>query len=292
MGKIICIDAGHGGADSGAVGNGIIEKNVTVNAALKLGEILKRQGFDIIFTRVSDNYIALGERCRIANSNAADLFISVHVNSASSASASGTEVLCYEKNYFAELLQKSLIDNLGTKDRGVKERKDLAVLNGTEMNAALIEIAFLSNADDARLLKKELFIEKCAYAAAKAVCKYFNVVFKDNSPEIGSDVHKKIDVVINGEKETVDGYFIEDRNLFTADFLKRLGFNVGYDQNTKAVIIDNDDVGNIDVVAGEKTEKVSAILRKGFNFVSLRELQRIGVLDVDYKDGVVLLGKR
>ncbi len=291
MGKIICIDPGHGGSDPGASGNGVIEKNVTLNAALKLGEELKKQGFDVIFTRVSDNFIALGERCRIANSKGADLFISVHVNSASSSAASGTEVLCYEKNTFAGILQESLIKELGTNDRGVKERKDLAVLNGTKMNAVLIEIAFLSNPEEAKLLQKESFIEKFVYATALAVCKYFNVAFKEDSGEVSEDLSKKINVIINGKKETIDGYFIDDRNLFTADFLKRLGFNVGYDENTKEVIIDNNDMRDIDLVANGKPEKVSAILRNDFNFVSLRELQRIGVLEVDYKDGVVYIEK-
>lgn len=294
MGKIICIDAGHGGSDPGASGNGVIEKNVTLNGALKLGEALKKQGFDVIFTRVSDNYISLGERCGIANSKGADLFISIHVNSAPSEAASGTEVLCYKKNYFAELLQKNLIKKLGTKDRGVKERKDLAVLNGTKMNAVLIEIAFLSNKEDAKLLKSEIFIEKCAYAVTKAVCEYFKVPFKDNSEEGGTemDAHKKIDVVIDGKKETTDGYFIDDRNLFTADFLRRLGFKVGYDEKSKAVIIDNGDVKDIDVIADGKPEKVASVFRDGFNFVSLRELERVGAIDVDYKDGLVYIEKK
>ena len=294
MRKIICIDAGHGGSDPGASGNGVIEKNVTLNGALKLGEALKKQGFDVIFTRVSDNYIALGERCRIANSKGADLFISIHVNSAPSEAASGTEVLCYERSYFAELLQNNLIEKLGTKDRGVKERKDLAVLNGTRMNAVLIEIAFLSNKEDAKLLKSEIFIEKCAYAATKTVCEHFNVPFKEESEGGGTekDTRKKIDVVIDGKKETTDGYFIDERNLFTADFLRRLGFKVGYDEKSKAVVIDNGDVKDIDVIADGKPEKVAAVFRNGFNFVSLRELERVGVIDADYKDGVVYIEKK
>ena len=56
MEKVICIDAGHGGSDSGAVGNGIKEKDITLKTALKAGEVLKKQGFDIIFTRVSDKF--------------------------------------------------------------------------------------------------------------------------------------------------------------------------------------------------------------------------------------------
>ncbi len=286
MGKIICIDAGHGGTDSGAVGNGIKEKDITLKTALKAGEVLKKQGFDIVFTRVSDNYINLGERCRIANSKNADLFISFHVNSAGNSQASGTETLCFEKNYFAELVQKSLIDNLGTKNRGIKERKDLAVLNGTRMNAVLIEMAFISNFDDAKLLKSDLFIDDCVVSVAMAVCGYFGIKYKSDGEKGDSEMKKSINVILNGRKETVDGYFADGKNLFTTDFLRRLGFSVEYDENTKEVIVDNE-VKNIEVIADGKKETVEAVFKNNFNYVSLRALERIGIIKVDYKDGVV-----
>ena len=287
MEKVICIDAGHGGSDSGAVGNGIKEKDITLKTALKAGEVLKKQGFDIIFTRVSDNYINLGERCRRANSKNADLFISFHTNSAENVNASGTETLCYKKNYLAEIIQKYLIDRLGTKDRGVKERKDLAVLNGTRMNAVLIEMAFISNFDDAKFLKSELFIENCVIAIAMAVCKYFGIEYKIDSGGT-SEMKKSIDVIINGKKETVDGYFADGKNLFTSNFLRQLGFFVKYDENTKEVIID-DKVRSIDVIADGKKENVKAVFKNDFNYVSLRELERIGIINLDYKDGVVYI---
>jgi len=132
MSKLICVDAGHGGSDPGTSGNGIVEKIVTLNTALKVGKLLREQGFDVVFTRVVDKYIAFGERCRIANQKMADLFISIHVNSAGNTSVLGTKTLCYSKNKFAEIVQKNLINNLGTKDRSIKERKDLYVLNGTK----------------------------------------------------------------------------------------------------------------------------------------------------------------
>ena len=109
MSKLICIDAGHGGSDSGASGNGVIEKNITLKIALRLGEILKQQGFSILFTRANDQFIGLGERCQKANNNLADLFISIHVNSAANPNARGTETLCYSKNLIAEIIQKYLI---------------------------------------------------------------------------------------------------------------------------------------------------------------------------------------
>ena len=72
MSKVICIDAGHGGKDSGAVGNSVIEKTIALKTALIIGEMLKEQGFDVVFTRTSDVYVQLNERCRIANSKNAE----------------------------------------------------------------------------------------------------------------------------------------------------------------------------------------------------------------------------
>jgi len=302
MGKLICVDAGHGGTDSGAVGNGIKEKDITLKAALKVGELLKKQGFNVIFTRVSDKFINLGERCRIANSNSADLFISVHINSASNVQARGTETLCYSRNSFAEIAQKNLIDYLKTKDRGVKERKDLYVLNGTKMLAVLFEIAFISNSQDAALLKKELFLDDFTKAVVKSVCKHYGVNFIDGEKKQENEkqeivkketveLKKNIDVVLNGKKETVSGYFADGKNLFTSDFLRELGFKVGYDKNTKVVTLDNDDIRNIKVVVNGDTKEVSAVLRNDFNYVLLRDLEKLGIFDLEYKDGVIYLKK-
>ena len=179
MSKLICIDAGHGGKDSGAVGNGVIEKTIALKTALALGEMLKEQGFDVVFTRTSDVYVQLNERCKIANSKNADLFISVHINSAANENAKGTETLCYSKNKFAELVQKNLVSTLNTNDRGVKERKDLAVLNGTKMTAVLLELGFLSNREEAKMLQNESFIHNVAKSVVVSVCNYFGVCFKN-----------------------------------------------------------------------------------------------------------------
>ena len=179
MSKLICIDAGHGGKDSGAVGNGVIEKDVALKTALIIGEMLKEQGFDVVFTRTSDVYVQLNERCKIANSKNADLFISVHINSAANENAKGTETLCYSKNKFAELVQKNLVSTLNTNDRGVKERKDLAVLNGTKMTAVLLELGFLSNREEAKMLQNESFIHNVAKSVVVSVCNYFGVCFKN-----------------------------------------------------------------------------------------------------------------
>ena len=76
MNKLVCIDAGHGGYDSGAVGNGIKEKDVVLKVVKRIGRLLGDRGISIMYTRISDIYVGLKERCQIANSLNADLFVS------------------------------------------------------------------------------------------------------------------------------------------------------------------------------------------------------------------------
>ena len=92
LGRVV-IDAGHGGHDSGTVGpNGLMEKDLVLDVALRLGALITKQlGAEVIYTRSSDVFIPLEERTKIANDQKADLFISVHANSSSEPSATGVE---------------------------------------------------------------------------------------------------------------------------------------------------------------------------------------------------------
>ena len=236
MNKLVCIDAGHGGYDSGAVGNGIKEKDVVLKVVKRIGRLLGDRGISIMYTRISDIYVGLKERCQIANSLNADLFVSVHINSAASEQASGTETLCYNKNRLAEFIQKHLLSKLKLKDRGIKERKDLAVLNGTLMTAVLCELAFLSNKAEAEFIKTEKFIDLAAEAIVCGICEYFRMEeTQKNKNTEDSEMKKNIDVIINGEKGCTGGYFADGKNLFTADFIRQLGFRVTYNPETKEV---------------------------------------------------------
>lgn len=93
----IVLDAGHGGKDSGAVGNGYKEKDLALAVVLKLYENLKRD-YNVVLTRSTDVFVALNERAEIGNRAKADLFVSVHLNSATSSSANGSEVFYFSKN--------------------------------------------------------------------------------------------------------------------------------------------------------------------------------------------------
>lgn len=94
---VVVIDAGHGGHDPGAVANRLKEKNINLDIALKLGKKIQQNCSDtkVIYTRSKDVFVTLKGRTEIANKAKADLFISIHTNSAGNTSAKGTETYIY-----------------------------------------------------------------------------------------------------------------------------------------------------------------------------------------------------
>ena len=179
MNKLITIDAGHGGNDPGAVGNGLQEKNIVLNLALRLGKLLSSRGIEVFYTRNIDIKVELADRAKIANDKRTDLFISLHCNAAASPSAAGIETLVHNMNSssadIAIIVQRELITRTNMVDRGVKPRPDLAVLRLSNMPAILIELGFISNAGDASKLKSDTFLDCCALAISETVCKHFKM---------------------------------------------------------------------------------------------------------------------
>lgn len=175
----IHINAGHGGKDPGACGNGLQEKNITLSVALLLGEELKKYGFEISYTRTTDTYIDPLNIAQKANGDGSDLFISIHTNAATSISANGIETLCYslsgEESKIAQCVQSELITATGFTDRGVKERSDLVVLNSTSMPAMLIELGFITSKSDSIMIAKSNFQQRCAQAISKAIGEYYGI---------------------------------------------------------------------------------------------------------------------
>lgn len=175
---IISIDAGHGGHDPGAVQNGVNEKDITLEVAKKLDSALKKEGYDTVMTRDKDVYVELKERADIANRNNSDIFISLHCNSFSSESAHGIEVL-YNPNrsgskQLAQLVLDELVKATGARNRGIKERPELAVLKHTTMPAILVEMGFISNKAEAQKLQTASYQNKIVEAIVKGVEKYID----------------------------------------------------------------------------------------------------------------------
>jgi N-acetylmuramoyl-L-alanine amidase len=176
---LIALDPGHGGNDPGAVGNGLLEKDITLKLALKTGVYLRTHyNCDVMYTRNKDVNLSLSERANIANRSKADLFCSFHVNSFN-ATANGFETFRYSKTTKQKSieLQKEvhvevmkILKQFGIKDRGLKA-ENFAVVRETIMPALLTETLFISNPNEAKLLKSEEFLERVAQAHAVGIAK-------------------------------------------------------------------------------------------------------------------------
>ncbi|MFH1248828.1 MAG: N-acetylmuramoyl-L-alanine amidase [archaeon] len=176
--KIVVVDAGHGGKDTGATSSsGYPEKTVTLAIAKELETQLKQQGINVIMTRNSDVYPTLTERVEIANSNNANLFISIHANSAKTkpCSANGPEVWSYDSAKSKEMA-KSVVDEISTalnaNNRGTKTTSNLYVLKKTKMPAILVEVGFICNQGDFNIITNPSKQRQIAAAISQSASMY------------------------------------------------------------------------------------------------------------------------
>ncbi|QQK75330.1 N-acetylmuramoyl-L-alanine amidase [Salicibibacter cibarius] len=174
-GETIAIDAGHGGHDNGATGNGLYEKELVYDVAHRTQELLEEAGAEVIMTRDGDYFVELIERANLANDGGADSFVSIHANSASDASVSGTETFHHpsdsEGETLASDLQSSMVQEFGSNDRGVKS-SDFSVLRNSDMPAALVELGFVSNQAEADTMLTDAFRNEAANAIYQGLYEY------------------------------------------------------------------------------------------------------------------------
>ncbi len=175
----IFIDAGHGGTNPGAVGNGVIESEVNLSVATQLAQDLRDMGYDVREYRTTndENVISpvaadLRKRAAEANNWGADYFISIHTNSSTNPAANGFETYVYNLNStsarLAESIQRSVIASLGMKDNGVRQA-NFSVLRNTAMPAVLVELGYLSNPTEAMNLNSSAWRTKIAAAIAEGI---------------------------------------------------------------------------------------------------------------------------
>jgi len=173
----ICIDPGHGGKDTGALGpTGLTEASVALAISQYLADKLVALGLIVRLTRDTDVFIELGARCGIANIWAADYFVSVHLN-CDGPTAAGIETL-YKTDKgkaLATPIQREMIEATGDTDRGLKYRSDLYVLNGTNMPACLAETGFISNPDFEAKFRTADYQILLADAIAAGVAQYLDL---------------------------------------------------------------------------------------------------------------------
>ncbi len=179
--KTIVVDAGHGGDDYGTHSlqkPRYHEKFLTLATSLMVRDHLKRMGYQVIMTRTTDKFISLDQRTNIANKRKADLFVSIHFNSAPSRQAHGTEIFFYDSRKekvrasrskgLAQRVLTHVTKSSKTASRGVKAG-NFAVIRNTKMPAILVEGGFLTNAEEMRVLKDPKVLNKIAWGIAKGV---------------------------------------------------------------------------------------------------------------------------
>ncbi|WP_216830377.1 N-acetylmuramoyl-L-alanine amidase [Alkalihalobacterium elongatum] len=176
-GKTIVIDAGHGGNDPGAVANGLREKDVVLRVSLALQKKLEAAGANVVMTRTTDTFVSVNSRFDIANRANGHSFVSIHTNSLSNSQAHGTETFWNRSNQHAEsqklaqVAQKHLVQQLKTRDRGVKEG-NFGVVRYTKIPSILVELGFITNPSDAAMMKQDRFYEDASEALLNALIEF------------------------------------------------------------------------------------------------------------------------
>jgi N-acetylmuramoyl-L-alanine amidase len=169
----VVVDAGHGGEDPGTTAaDGIYEKDVNLRVAAKVARLLEERGVAVIMTRWQDRFIELEERAAIANRHNADLFVSIHSDSAPDPSLEGFTVYVArgaspDSRQAAQTIYRSL-SATGSDNHGIREQ-DYRVLVNTTCPAVLVELGYLSNATDARRLQDNAFQTRLAQAITDGI---------------------------------------------------------------------------------------------------------------------------
>ena len=186
-GKIITLDAGHGGSDPGAIGaKGVREKNITLPITENLKAILEKKGATVYMTRSTDKDVAyvgasdaeeLQARVNVAQKYNSDLFVSIHINSAANKTVGGIASYYYPKTVYdskiARCIQKELAAGFGVDNRGIQEA-NFYVIKRSSMPATLLELCFISNPKEETLISSDWFQNKAAKVIAEGIENYFS----------------------------------------------------------------------------------------------------------------------
>jgi N-acetylmuramoyl-L-alanine amidase len=192
----VVIDPGHGGIDDGCVGSGLREKDLTLDLAARLSQVLQNYNFPTVMTRETDSHVSLPDRSAMANAFPHALFVSIHCNQSRDPNVMGGETFyADQKNpplhpwswlgFFdtgksaeadngeslASFIQTSMIMRLNVMNRGIKGR-NLYVVRNVQSPAVLVEPGFLSNAFEAQLLANADYRKRIAAAIAEGIISY------------------------------------------------------------------------------------------------------------------------
>lgn len=173
------LDVGHGGSDPGAIGNGLKEKNLTLQIGKKINDLLKDyEGITVKMSRSTDKTLSLKQRTDEANKWGADLLLSIHINAGG---GTGFESFIYNGTVnnitvkYRDVIHDEIMKVLkGVRDRG-KKRANFHMLRESKMPAILTENMFIDTKKDADKLKEQSFINKIAQGHVNGIVKLFNL---------------------------------------------------------------------------------------------------------------------
>ena len=172
---VVIIDPGHGGKDSGAIGiGGVLEKDVILPISKRITEVLERNGIQVIMTRDSDYFVTLPGRVTMAERANADVFVSIHANSAGAnrPEVSGLETYHYDSGLrLAQIVHSKILQSLNVRDRKVRKAR-FYVLRKTSMPSILVETGFLTGRDDVAKLRTSAYQNQMADAIAQGILQY------------------------------------------------------------------------------------------------------------------------
>ena len=195
----ITLDAGHGGSDTGALGRYSREKDITLRITRRTAALLKACKYNVVLTRYRDQTLSLDARRAIQKRQKSDLFVSIHVNAVKQRSINGIETFALtpadapstggkkelrrnpanvrDANNFllAYHLQKAMLSRTGAADRGVK-RARFAVLKDITCPGALVEVGFITNQREEKLLNSAAYVEKISRAIAEGIISYHRAI--------------------------------------------------------------------------------------------------------------------
>ncbi|MDO0822801.1 N-acetylmuramoyl-L-alanine amidase [Desulfosporosinus nitroreducens] len=234
--KVIVIDPGHGGADPGAQNSGLKEKEINLDISLRLGKVLESKGCKVILTREVDRDFflpgfvkgrmakraELNTRIKIATENNADLFISVHANSFPQRNSYGMETYYHLKSAAGKALAEIIHEKLTQvqpDNKRIAKAGDYYIINQAEMPSVIVEVGFISNPRERKLLLSEDYRNLVADAIGAGVEHYFQAFpqgVQENSPTAGQEGPPTISentYKLYFSNENLDSLVPEDRQI-------------------------------------------------------------------------------
>jgi N-acetylmuramoyl-L-alanine amidase len=171
----IVLDPGHGGKDPGAIGiGGIQEKDIILPISRKIAEVLQRNGVQVVLTRDSDYFVSLPGRVQMAERANADVFVSIHANSAGAnrPEVSGLETYYYDNGLtLARIVHNRILQRVNVNDRRVRKAR-FYVLRKSSMPSILVETGYLTGREDISKLRTSAYQNQMAEAIAEGILQY------------------------------------------------------------------------------------------------------------------------